>query len=225
MRGVGLLSRLWRGRPERVSALDGYARWAPMYPAQVHNPLMEAEASVVGPIILAIAPCRALDVGTGTGRNLELLREAGASFVAGVDLSPSMLGRCADRFPRVQGDAQWLPFRSCSFDLVCSSLMCGDVPDLDAWVGEATRVLAGGGYLVYSDFHPSWSAAGWRRRFTGDDGRRYELPFFPHAIDEHLRVLERHGLAVRAIREPRTPGRTAPVVVVLHAVKPASSRA
>lgn len=224
MIGNSLLARLWRGEPERVSTLEGYARWAPRYPARPHNPLMEAEASVVGALVRSAAPRRALDVGTGTGRNLELLRSAGASFVTGIDLSPSMLWHGAGPSPRVRGDAQRLPFRSGSFDLVCSSLMCGDVPDLDAWVAEAARVLVGGGHLVYSDFHPAWSAAGWRRTFTGDDGRSYELPFFPHAIDEHVQRLEAHGMELRAIREPRTQGRPTPVVVVLHAVKPAMRR-
>jgi len=36
--------------------------------------------------------------------------------------------------------------------------MLGDVADLDPWISEATRVLAPGGHLVYSDFHPSGDA-------------------------------------------------------------------
>ncbi len=30
----------WTGGPVRVSLLDGYDRWAPVYPAHPHNPLM-----------------------------------------------------------------------------------------------------------------------------------------------------------------------------------------
>ena len=97
--------------------------------------------------------------------------------------------------------------------------MVGDVEDLAAWVDEAARVLAPGGHLVYSDFHPSWAAHGWRRTFTAADGRLCELPFFPHAIERHLELLERASLSVRAIREPRINERPAPVVAVFHAVK------
>jgi ubiquinone/menaquinone biosynthesis C-methylase UbiE len=220
MLGTGLLGRLLAARAEPVSTMDGYERWAPVYPAKPHNPLMEAEAAIVAPMIAAAAPRRALDIGTGTGRNLELLKSAGAASVTGIDLSSRMLSYGSGRFPRVRGDAQKLPFKAGSFDLVSSSLMCGDVPHLADWIGEAARVLARGGHLVYSDFHPSWARAGWRRTFTAHDGRTYELPFFPHTIENHIAVLERHRFDIRAIREPKIPGRATPVVVVLHATKP-----
>lgn len=214
------LARWLKGGPARVSMLDGYDRWAPVYPAHPHNPLMEAEAGVVAGLIRTTAPRRALDVGTGTGRNLATLRASGASFVAGVDLSASMLRHGGTASPRVRGDAQQLPFTTAAFDIVTSSLMCGDVPDLGAWVAEAARVLAPGGHLIYSDFHPSWSASGWRRTFRSDDGREYELPFFPHTIEAHLALLAQHGLEVRTIREPRLASRRDAVVVVLHATRP-----
>ncbi|MEQ1728396.1 MAG: class I SAM-dependent methyltransferase [Vicinamibacterales bacterium] len=214
------LARWWSGGPERVSMREGYDRWAPVYPAHPHNALMEAEAAVVEGLIRVSAPRRALDVGTGTGRNLSTLRDAGASCVVGVDLSASMLRHGVAGCPRVRGDAQQLPFAAASFDVVTSSLMSGDVADPGAWVGEAARVLAPGGQLIYSDFHPSWSVSGWRRTFTSGDGREYELPFFPHTIDAHLEQLAHHGLEVRAIREPRVAGPRHAVVVVLHATKP-----
>ena len=202
-----------------MTTLEGYARWAPLYPPRPHNAVMEAEAASLGPLVASAAPSVALDVGAGTGRNLELLRAAGARFVAGIDLSPAMLAHGTRACPRVCGDAQRLPFRLGTFDLVCSSLMCGDVADLDAWIREAARVVTRGGHVIYSDFHPSWSLSGWRRTFAGQDGRLYELPFFPHAIHEHVDLLDRHGLEVRAVHEPTIPGGTTPVVVVLHAVK------
>jgi malonyl-CoA O-methyltransferase len=213
----GLLARWWSGRHERLPMLDAYARWAPVYPPRAHNAVMEAEASIVEPLIRSLRPRRALDVGTGTGRNLPLLSAAGAAVAIGVDLSAPMLSHGVGRFPRVRGDARRLPFRPGAFDLVLSSLMCGDLDDLATWLAEVAGVLSRGGHLVYSDFHPSWSAAGWRRTFTGGDGRKYELPLLAHTIDEHVELIGRCGLQLRAIREPRLPGHANPVVVVLHA--------
>lgn len=213
------LARIWRGEPRVVSATEGYARWAPLYPPCAHNPLMEAEALCLGTIITRLAPDHALDVGTGTGRNVELLRANTSAHVVGIDLSPAMLACGSGASPRVCGDAQRLPFRSESFDLVCSSLMCGDIPDVGAWIREASRVVKPGGHVVYSDFHPSWSASGWRRTFKGVDGRTYQLPLFPHDIEQHLELLDEHGLRIRAVREPGIGTDTKPVVVVMHATK------
>jgi SAM-dependent methyltransferase len=212
------------GGRQVVLAREGYALWAESYPPWPHNPLTRAEQSAVEPIIAMAAPARALDVGTGTGRNLPLLASAGARLVVGLDMSLPMLGRTTYGLPRVCADACRLPFPDSSFDLICSSLMVGDLEDLGAWLGEATRVLAPGGHLVYSDFHPSWTDERWRRTFRTADGRLFELSYFPHPIDEHLALLEQVPVVVRTIREPRLAGRKTPVVVVFHAVKPMRRR-
>jgi SAM-dependent methyltransferase len=241
------ITRLLRrnGGHHALPPRDAYALWADNYPPRPHNPLMEIEQSVVEPMLAAAAAQwtgpsttsgssrvdarddrkrlpRALDVGTGTGRYVPLLEAAGARVIVGIDMSIDMLGHNESRRPRVCGDACHLPFPDRSFDLVCSSLMAGDVEDLGSWIREAARVLAPGGHLVYSDFHPSWNLERWRRTFRTSDGRVLELSYFPHSIDEHLSHIGSEPLHIRSIREPRIPirGRLQPVVVVFHAVKP-----
>lgn len=208
-----------------------YALWADSYPAIAHNPLMRVEQSIVEPLLFQLRAVRALDVGTGSGRYLPLLRAAGAAVVAGVDFSIAMLSR-GSRAGKVCGDAYHLPFRRSSFGLVNASLMVGDIEDLDAWMREMARVLAVGGHLVYSDFHPSWTQHGWSRTFRTASGVMHDVAFHAHTIDDHLGALDRARLRVRAIREPRfkdegDPGVKAfrrrwgnpQVVVVFHAVK------
>lgn len=213
--------RRWLGMDAAVlvPAREGYAVWADTYPPRPHNRLMAVEQEIVEPIIRLIAPKRALDVGTGTGRYLTLLNAAGVRFVVGLDLSLPMLEHRQCATPRVCGDACKLPFANGQFDLVCSSLMVGDVADLDPWISEATRVLAPGGHLVYSDFHPSWATQQWRRTFRAANGKQFELTYFPHTIDDHLQRLEQASLEIQAIREPRIAGRSTPVVAVFHATK------
>lgn len=202
-----------------LPAGEAYALWADTYPPWPHNPLMEAEQSVVGPMLTAAQPRRALDVGTGTGRNLALLQSAGAKLAIGVDLSIAMLAHALPAARTACADACRLPFADGVFDVVCSSLMVGDVDCLEAWVTEAARVLAPGGHLVYSDFHPSWSTHGWHRTFTTADGRTFRLPFHSRTIEEHLEKLEIAGLEVLHIREPRVDGRPSPVIAAFHASK------
>jgi len=208
-----------------------YDLWADSYPAVAHNPLMRVEQSVVEPILFQLRALRALDVGTGSGRYLPLLRATGAAVVAGVDFSIAMLAH-GHRSGKVCGDACALPFRRSSFDVVNASLMVGDIADLPHWSREIARVLAAGGHLVYSDFHPSWTQHGWSRTFRAANGAVHDVGFHPHSIDDHLSALDAAGLRVRTIREPRfkdegDPGVRAfrrrwgnpQVVVVFHAVK------
>lgn len=205
-----------------------YPLWAARYPARPHNPLMRVEQDAVSSLIATASPSRALDVGTGTGRNLPLLVAAGARLVVGTDLSMAMLGRQRGRAPLVCADACRLPFRAGAFDLVVASLMVGDLADLAGWTREMARLLAPGGRLVYSDFHPVWTVEGWRRTFDAADGRRIEVTYHPHEIDDHLRVLDAHGLDVRTVHEPSLPrprrrlfrrSARAPVLVVFDAVR------
>ena len=85
---------------EMLPARDAYALWADSYPPRPHNPLMEAEQSVLAPTLVGISHAlardhprtrRALDIGTGTGRYLPLVAPAGMKLTAGLDLSMPML--------------------------------------------------------------------------------------------------------------------------------------
>jgi malonyl-CoA O-methyltransferase len=218
-----------------LSARDAYELWADTYPPVAHNPLMRVEQEVVEPLLGHIRARRALDVGTGSGRYLPLLRQTGASPVLGLDFSLAMLRRGGVAPGRVCGDACRLPFRRSAFDLINASLMVGDIADLRVWTREMARVLTIRGQLVYSDFHPSWAQRGWNRTFRSADGEMHDVSFNPHTIDDHLAALEQSGLRVRTIREPRFGGAPAAaepgikafrrrwgnpqVVVVFHAVK------
>jgi malonyl-CoA O-methyltransferase len=113
-----------------------------------------------------------------------------------------------------------LPFADASFDLISSSLMVGDVADLDGWVSEAARVLTPGGHLVYSDFHPSWATNRWQRTFRTADGRSFEVAYFSHTLADHVTALEGRSFDIRAVREPRLTLGDVPVAIVFHAVKP-----
>lgn len=186
-----------------LPAREAYELWAETYPPVAHNPLMRVEQEVVEPLLSHIRATRALDVGSGSGRYVPLLKHTGASPVVAVDFSLAMLRRGHTGPGRVCADACRLPFRRGAFDLINASLMVGDILDLGIWSREMARVLSTGGHLVYSDFHPSWAQRGWSRTFRSRDGVLHDVAFNPHAIDDHLASLEQAGFRVRTIREPR----------------------
>lgn len=221
-------------RPRTLDPRAAYDLWAPAYPPWAHNALMRAEQRALAPMLASLRASDALDVGTGSGRYLPLLAKAGARRVVGLDMCQAMILAHRDAFPRVCGDAVQLPFASGSFDVVLAALMVGDIADLDSWAVEMQRVLRPGGHLLYSDFHPSWTHAGWERTLQTTDGRTYVVPHYAHALADHRDALTLAGLDLVDVRETGLEAADGdevevfqrrwgpvPVVLILHAVKPA----
>ncbi len=105
------------------------------------------------------AGMRVLDVGCGTGAQLQHYATAGCR-IAGLDLSPAMLTRARARLGGAAelclGDAVRIPFGDAAFDLVTATLLLHEVPagSRETAVQEMTRVLGAGGRLLVTDFHP-----------------------------------------------------------------------
>ena len=203
-----------------------YDRWAPVYPATPHNPLMVAEHRAMTARLLRLdRPTSALDAGCGTGRYSEWLRARG-DRVTSLDRSMAMLARHADPSHRVQGDLRSLPFPAGAFDLVVAGLALGEIPVLADALAELRRVLAVGGDCLYSDFHPSWSTQGWRRTFRDAAGVEAELPLVCHSVDDHrcaartagLRPLHMAEVSVRISRPGAWRRSSLPALVIVHAV-------
>lgn len=99
---------------------------------------------------------RVLEIGIGTGRDLEHYPRDVA--VTGVDLSPQMLELARRRAAQLdrevtlqEGDAARLPIDDDSVDTVVLALCLCSVPDPAAAVTEAHRVLVPGGRLLLLD--------------------------------------------------------------------------
>jgi SAM-dependent methyltransferase len=101
-----------------------------------------------GPGATGRGPDRILDVGCGTGINLDPLAERGRAV--GVDLSATALAFCRRRGlgGLVQGRGECLPFPDGSFDVVSAIGVVEHIEADAAAVAEWARVLAPGGDLV-----------------------------------------------------------------------------
>jgi SAM-dependent methyltransferase len=91
---------------------------------------------------------RILDVGCGTGANIEMLRQYGE--VNGVDISEEALAFCRARgIDKVKlGAAEELPYEDQSFDLVTALDVVEHLDNDTAGLKEMRRVLKPGGRLV-----------------------------------------------------------------------------
>jgi ubiquinone/menaquinone biosynthesis C-methylase UbiE len=102
-----------------------------------------------------------LDLGTGTGRMLELLGPL-AARVTGIDQSPQMLSVARDRIERAglrnvqlrQGDIYAAPVEPDCYDLVIMHQVLHYLDDPLRAIREAARALRPGGRLLIVDFAP-----------------------------------------------------------------------
>lgn len=124
-----------------------------------------ASPSVLGVLrdCLAGAPGRALaDLGGGTGNYAAALRDADGFDPLVVDVSREMLARAAGKGLRtLVADAQSLPLADASFDAVTMISMLHHVPDWQAALGEARRILRPGGRLAHKGFVREHASVFW----------------------------------------------------------------
>lgn len=103
-----------------------------------------------------------LDAGCGFGLTLVALRSLGAAQAFGVDVSGPMIRTIRSYLPLLpddvstgihveQGSVTEMPYADRSFDLVLSMEAISHYRDVDAFIGEAARVLRSGGTLLISD--------------------------------------------------------------------------
>jgi ubiquinone/menaquinone biosynthesis C-methylase UbiE len=187
---------------QALSALEAYELWADTYAPEPHNPLMAAEQEAMVALLPGVQGRRVLDLACGTGRYARLVAAAHAAHVVALDLSPAMLRRVTVGV-RVQASMNRLPFANGSFDVVISGLALSHAPDVALWMREAARVLAPGGTVVYSDFHPVAAQRGLSRTFKDRAGRLHTVAQFCHSIDAQRHAAAAVGLTVQFVRELR----------------------
>jgi SAM-dependent methyltransferase len=106
-----------------------------------------------------VADRATLDAGCGTGYGLEILAEAGAGPLTGVDLSEDALAAAQERAARsgaelAQGDLQDLDFPDDSFDVVVCFETIEHLESPERGIAELRRVIRSGGTLLISSPNP-----------------------------------------------------------------------
>lgn len=142
----------------RARIARAFARSAVSYDA--HAAL---QREVADQLLRQLPPCEefatVLDLGCGTGYCTQLLQQRLPNAgVLAFDLAEPMLkvtaARCHSSVPLVCGDAQALPLRDSSVDLVISSLTVQWCSDLAVLFGELQRVLRPGGHVLLTTLGP-----------------------------------------------------------------------
>jgi SAM-dependent methyltransferase len=106
------------------------------------------------------AEARVLDVGTGTGSNLRMLRDLGFTRVTGLDASDEAIRFCAAKGLNIvrKGDICAMPFADASFDVILATDVIEHVDDDGRAASEIARVLAphGRALITVPAFQSLW---------------------------------------------------------------------
>lgn len=143
--------------------------YAPIY-SLVAKPLEPGRERAIERLDIQ-ADDRVLILGSGPGVDLEYLPVEAS--VTAIDITPSMVFRTERRAEELGldvdarvGDAQDVPFDDDAFDVVLLHLVLSVVPDPDAVVSEAARVVGDDGRVsIYDKFVPLGETPSLSRRF------------------------------------------------------------
>ena len=206
--------RLASVRQARATAAQAYfrahaAEWDRIRALHVSDEAVEAEVRAA----LADKPFRSLlDLGTGTGRMLELLGpdlERGL----GIDLSLDMLALARARLDRAglkhcsvrQGDIYDLPLPRDSFDVVIIHQVLHYLDDGARAIREAARVLRPQGRLLVIDFAPH------DLEFLREEHAHLRLGFAPETVTQWIEQAGLEAVGHRTL----APGKDGKIAVSL----------
>jgi SAM-dependent methyltransferase len=148
---------------------------------------------------------RILDVGCGTGANLEMLARFGNA--EGVDVSTEALDFCRARGLKNvrQGQAERLPFPDSSFDIVTALDVIEHLDDDTAGLSEMGRILRPGGRALL--FVPAFMFLWGVQDDVSHHRRRYTLSGLKQAVRKSGLVVERATYANITFFVPTLLGR------------------
>ncbi|MFC7396802.1 ArsR/SmtB family transcription factor [Chelatococcus sp. GCM10030263] len=202
---AGDRARLKAARQARAEAAQAhFARLAANWDRirSLHVPEAKVEAAIRE--VVGARPVQAfLDLGTGTGRMLQLLAPA-ATRAVGIDASHAMLSVARANLEEAgvsnvllkQGDIHALPVERNAFDLVLVHQVLHYLDDPARAIQEAASVLAPGGRLLVVDFAPH------NLEFLRDEHAHRRLGF---ARDQLGDWLEEAGLDLVEHRDLKPP--------------------
>lgn len=189
--------------PTQLSPREAYQRWAPRYESDP-SPIAALERRFLVEKLPPLPGKLVVDVACGTGRWTAYLHAQQAS-VFGFDFSPAMLREAARKSGLkgrlVLADARRLPLATGAAEIVLFSLALGHITLLSAAIAEPARLVAQGGTLIITDFHPAAAEAGWRRTFRDGDAV-HEIENHYYALDELARRIEQAGFDLVELAEP-----------------------
>ena len=129
--------------PKKYSSEEGYDKYASFYDKKLKF-LGSFEDGAIENLVSDLSGKSMLDVGSGTGRVLDMLKDknmlAKAGSVHALDISGEMLKILKRKHPKVEaekGDVQNMPYKDESFDIVVAAFVIVHLKSLEEFFDEA----------------------------------------------------------------------------------------
>jgi SAM-dependent methyltransferase len=166
----------------------GFGEWATTYDQTVQDQL---DLDLLAQLQTVPWPRmrHAIDLGCGTGRIGQWLRQQGVSHVHGVDRTFAMARRAMAKQAYAAvclADLTYCPFPSHTYDLAITVLTASHVPDLQALYTEGARLLRPGGVFVVLDYHPFFLLRGIPTHFDRAPGESIAIENVVHFFSDHV---------------------------------------
>ena len=150
-----------------LTPAEGYRLWANTYDNEC-NPMLSLEQRILEPLLPSLAGLDVIDLGGGTGRWLNTLKDKKARSLLGVDFSPEMLRVARSKLDSAANiecaDCENASLQNSSADLILCNFVLSYVEGAAHLLEIAGQALRPGGSLFITDIHPQTSAdLNWRR--------------------------------------------------------------
>lgn len=189
-----------------VTAEAGYKIWAKHYDSMVVNAV---DHPILKQMIQHFERERehlVLDIGCGTGRNLQFLMDQGLSVKAtGVDISSEMINIAESK--RLYHDIHIgkFPVLERRHEIAISVLMSCHLDSLEELYKYAADNLVNEGELVVVDMHPHIFYSGIGTFLPAGSGRVVHIKNYVHHLSDHSRIAQDLGFELRQYAESFVP--------------------
>lgn len=186
-----------------VSVKDGYKEWSDTYEQTVY-PEMDIRLLDGIKNIHWKEIHKALDLACGTGRIGAWLKKQGVQQIDGVDITPEMLAKAAEKnvyTSLINTDVLNTQLPGGVYDLCIQVLADEHFADISHLYAEASRLTRNKGHFIIVGYHPFFLMNGLITHFHKENGEPLAIESYVHLFSDHFKAAQRVNLSLLEMDE------------------------